>query len=58
MTRSAVFCQSCGSVNSSEMETCHKCGNKLLVVSGVTEPIETTEEFFVQAQEEFYPQQE
>jgi tetratricopeptide (TPR) repeat protein/ribosomal protein L40E len=53
MTGATVFCQSCGTANSPEVETCHKCGSKLLVVSGVTEPIETTEEFFVQAQEEF-----
>jgi len=47
-----MFCQSCGAANSSELEICHRCGNKLLVVSGVTETTETTEEFFVQAQEE------
>ena len=47
-----MFCQSCGAVNPSEQETCHRCGNKLLVVSGIAEPVETTEEFFVQAQED------
>ena len=47
-----MFCQSCGAVNSSELEVCHRCGNKLLVVSGVAGPAEATEEFFVQAQEE------
>jgi tetratricopeptide (TPR) repeat protein len=47
-----VFCQSCGAVNPSEQETCHRCGNKLLVVSGVTETVESAEEFFVQAQED------
>jgi hypothetical protein len=47
-----LFCQSCGAVNPSEQETCHRCGNKLLVMSGVTEPVESAEEFFVQAQED------
>lgn len=47
-----MFCQSCGAVNTSEQETCHRCGNKLLVVSGVAESAETTEEFFIQAQED------
>ena len=48
----ALFCQSCGAVNPSEQEACHRCGNKLLVVSGVAESAETTEEFFLQAQED------
>jgi tetratricopeptide (TPR) repeat protein len=39
-------------VNPSEQETCHRCGNKLLVVSGITEPPEAAEDFFVQAQED------
>jgi tetratricopeptide (TPR) repeat protein len=47
-----LFCQSCGAANPSEQEICHRCGSKLLVVSGVTEPTETAEEFFVQAQED------
>jgi len=47
-----LFCQSCGAVNPSEQEACHRCGNKLLVVSGVAESAETTEEFFIQAQED------
>jgi tetratricopeptide (TPR) repeat protein len=47
-----LFCQSCGAANPSEKEVCHQCGNKLLVVSGVTESAETTEEFFIQAQED------
>jgi len=47
-----LFCQSCGAVNPSEQEVCHRCGNKLLVVSGVAESAETTEEFFIQAQED------
>ena len=47
-----MFCQICGALNSSEQETCHRCGNKLLVVSGLTEPVESTDEFFVQAQED------
>jgi tetratricopeptide (TPR) repeat protein len=47
-----VFCQSCGAVNPSEQEACHRCGNKLLVVSGVAESAETTEDFFIQAQED------
>jgi tetratricopeptide (TPR) repeat protein len=47
-----LFCQSCGAVNPSEQEVCHRCGNKLLVVSGVAESAEATEEFFIQAQED------
>ncbi len=47
-----MFCQTCGSANPSEQETCNRCGAKLLVVSGVTEPTETAEEFFIQAQED------
>ena len=47
-----MFCQSCGAVNPSEQEACHRCGNKLLVVSGVAESAETNEEFFIQAQED------
>lgn len=47
-----MFCQSCGAANSSEQEMCHRCGNKLLVVSGVADTVESTEEFFVQAQED------
>ena len=47
-----MFCQSCGAVNPSEQETCHRCGNKLLVVSGVSEAADTNDEFFIQAQED------
>ena len=47
-----MFCQSCGAPNLSESENCHKCGTKLMVVSGVTETVDATEEFFVQAQED------
>jgi len=47
-----VLCQSCGALNSAELESCARCGNKLLVVSGVTDAEETPEEFFSQAQEE------
>jgi tetratricopeptide (TPR) repeat protein len=47
-----LFCQSCGAVNSSDQEACHRCGNKLLVVSGITDSTESTEEFFIQAQED------
>ncbi len=47
-----MFCQTCGAVNPSERETCHRCGSKLLVVSGVANLTEETEELFVQAQEE------
>jgi tetratricopeptide (TPR) repeat protein len=47
-----VLCQSCGAANPSETDNCHRCGNKLLVVSGVVGPAEAPEEFFVQAQEE------
>lgn len=47
-----MFCQSCGAPNLSESENCHKCGTRLMVVSGVTETVDATEEFFVQAQED------
>jgi tetratricopeptide (TPR) repeat protein len=48
-----VLCQSCGAINLENEEFCRKCGNKLLVVSGLNETDQvTTEEFFVQAQEE------
>ncbi len=47
-----MLCQFCGALNSSEDESCTRCGNKLLVVSGVTESGEASEEFFIQAQEE------
>ena len=47
-----MFCQSCGAANPSEQEACVRCGNKLLVVSGVAESAEATEEFFLQAQED------
>jgi tetratricopeptide (TPR) repeat protein len=48
-----VLCQVCSAVNIGERELCHCCGNKLMVVSGVTEDEqEPTEEFIIQAQEE------
>ncbi len=47
-----MLCQFCGALNSSEEEICARCGNKLLVVSGVTESDEASEESFIQAQEE------
>ena len=47
-----MFCQSCGAVNPSEQEACHRCGNKLLVVSGVVESRDASDEFFIQAQED------
>jgi tetratricopeptide (TPR) repeat protein len=48
-----VLCQSCGAINLENEEFCRKCGNKLLVVSGINETDQVaTEEFFVQAQEE------
>lgn len=48
-----MLCQTCGTVNRPELELCHQCGNRLMVVSGVNDrEIEPTDEFFVQAQEE------
>jgi tetratricopeptide (TPR) repeat protein len=48
-----VLCQSCGAINLENQELCRKCGNKLMVVSGLNDADQVaTEEFFVQAQEE------
>ncbi len=48
-----MLCQTCGTVNRPDLELCQKCGNRLLVVSGVSDrENEPTEDFFVQAQEE------
>jgi len=48
-----VLCQHCRAANPPEEEVCRHCGNKLLVLSGVTDADqEITEEFFIQAQEE------
>ena len=47
-----MLCQFCGSENSRERDLCHRCGHKLLVVSGITEDEETIDEVFFRAQEE------
>ena len=48
-----MLCQHCGTPNLAEEEICRHCGNKLLVLSGVTDGNqEVPEEFFIQAQEE------
>jgi tetratricopeptide (TPR) repeat protein len=48
-----VLCQTCGTVNRPDREVCFQCGNRLMVVSGVTDrEVEPADELFVQAQEE------
>jgi len=48
-----VLCQHCGATNPREEDFCRRCGNKLLVLSGVTDADhEITDEFFIQAQED------
>jgi tetratricopeptide (TPR) repeat protein len=48
-----VLCQTCGTVNRPDRELCLQCGNRLMVVSGVTDrDVEPADELFVQAQEE------
>jgi len=48
-----VLCQTCGTFNSPDKELCHRCGNRLMVVSGVNDrDSDSTDELFVQAQEE------
>jgi len=48
-----VLCQFCGARNADDPERCVRCGNKLLVLSGVVDEVdETNEEMFFQAQEE------
>ena len=48
-----MLCQVCGALNTEEREHCHRCGNKPMVVSGVSEEEqESSEEFIIQAQEE------
>ncbi len=48
-----VLCQVCGAKNPPDREVCHRCGAKLLIVSGPAdaETPELTEEAFFQAQE-------
>ena len=49
-----MLCQHCGATNPREADLCRRCGNKLLVLSGVTDADhEVTDEFFIQAQEDF-----
>jgi len=48
-----VLCQHCGATNPREEDFCHRCGNKLLVLSGITDADhEISDEFFIQAQED------
>ncbi len=48
-----MLCQYCGTANRNEHEFCHRCGNKLLVVSGSSEvQTEISDEFFIEAQEQ------
>ncbi len=48
-----MLCQHCGATNPREEDFCRRCGNKLLVLSGVTnDDHEITDEFFIQAQED------
>ena len=54
MRTDSVLCQHCGATNPREADLCRRCGNKLLVLSGVTDADhEITDEFFIQAQEDF-----
>lgn len=49
----AVLCQVCGVANPEGRELCLRCGNKLLVLSGVAdEPEEVADELLMEAQEE------
>ena len=47
-----MLCQFCGTENPQERDLCHRCGHKLLVVSGVTEDEEPIDEVLFRAQEE------
>ncbi len=48
-----MLCQTCGTINRLDREVCLQCGNRLMVVSGVTDrDLEPNDELFVQAQEE------
>ena len=48
-----MLCQFCSAANPQNRDFCHRCGGKLMVVSGVTEDEqEPTEELFIQAQED------
>ena len=47
-----VLCQHCGAANPPEEDICRRCGNKLLVLSGIANADqEITDELFIQAQE-------
>ena len=45
-TNDHMYCQTCGALNSDEPEFCHRCQQKLLVVSGgfAAEELEVDEE--------------
>jgi len=48
-----VLCQHCGAANPPEEDICRRCGNKLLVLSGIANADqEITDELFIQAQED------
>jgi tetratricopeptide (TPR) repeat protein len=48
-----VFCQFCLHANTEETSTCARCGNKLLVVSGLNDEGDDDREILVDADEEF-----